>query len=100
MVDSTVHTLSAIFAIMSGTGAGILALLFWRILRESPFGTVIALLSVTMTATIAYHIILFIVEPDTIIFDTIRSALYTIVAIFLWLVIATHQQIKNSVTEG
>ncbi|GAA0213775.1 MULTISPECIES: hypothetical protein [Halobacteriales] len=100
MVDSTIHTLSAIFAIMSGTGAGLLALFFWRILRESPFGTVIALLSVTMTATIVYHVILFILEPDTVLFATIRSALYTIVAIFLWLVIATHQQIKNSAVEG
>ncbi|NHN42971.1 hypothetical protein G9C85_15225 [Halorubellus sp. JP-L1] len=100
MVDSTVHTLSAIFAIMSGTGAGLLALFFWRVLRESPFGTVIALLSITMTATISYHVVLFVVEPDTILFDTLRSALYTIVAIFLWLVIATHHQIKNTAVEG
>lgn len=100
MVNSTVHTLSAIFAIMSGTGAGLLALLFWRVLRETPFGTVIALLSVTMTATIVYHVILFVIEPNTVFLDIIRSALYTIVAIFLWLVIATHQQIKNSAVEG
>lgn len=100
MVDSTVHTLGVIFAIMSGTGAGLLALLFWRVLRESPFGTVIGLLSVTLTATIAYHVILFVVAPDTVFFDTIRSALYTIVAIFLWLVIATHQQIKNRAVVG
>lgn len=100
MVDSTVHTLSVIFAIICGTGAGLLALLFWRVLRESPLGTVIALLSVTMTATIAYHVILFVVEPDTVFFDVFRSALYTIVAIFLWLVIATHQRIKRSAAEG
>lgn len=100
MVDSTVHTLSVIFAIISGTGAGILSLLFWRILSDSPFGTVIALLLFAMTAAIAYHVVLFIVEPDTLLLDTVRSALYTIVAIFLWLVIATHQQIKSSAVEG
>lgn len=100
MVDSTVHTLSVIFAIMSGTGAGILALLFWRILRESPFGTVIGLLSVTLTATIAYHVVLFVAAPDAVFLDTLRSALYTIVAIFLWLVIATHRQIKDTAVTG
>ncbi len=100
MADSTVHTLSVIFAIRSGTGAGLLALFFWHILRKSPFGTVIALLSVTMTATIVYHVVLFILESDTVLFETVRSALYTTVAIFLWLVIATHQQIKDSAGEG
>ena len=99
MVDSTLHTLSVIFAIVSGTGAGILALLFWRILRESPFGRIIALLSATLTATIIYHVILFIGEPDTVLFDVIRSSLYTLVAIFLWVVIATHQQIENSAVQ-
>lgn len=100
MVDSVVHTLSAIFAIMSGTGAGLLALLFWQTLRESPFGTVVALLSGTMSAMIIYHVILFIAEPNTLLLATLRSALYTIVAIFLWLVIATHQRIKYTAAEG
>lgn len=100
MVDSTAYTFSALFAIVSGTGAGLLALLFWQVLRESPFGTVIVLLSVTMSAMIVYHVVFFIIEPDTLLLDTVRSALYTIVAIFLWLVIATHQRIKNSAVEG
>lgn len=100
MVDSTVHTLSALFAIVTGTGAGILALLFWRVLRESPFGTVIGLLSVTLTATSAYHVVLFVAAPDAVVLDTLRSGLYTIVAIFLWLVIATHRQIEDTAVTG
>lgn len=100
MVHGTVHTLSALFALVSGTAAGLLSVLFWRVLRESPFGTVIALLSGTMSAMIVYHVALFLVEPDTVLLDTFRSALYTVVAIFLWLVIATHHQIEKSATEG
>lgn len=100
MVDSTVHTLSAIFAIITGTGAGLLALLFWRVLRESPFGTTIALLSVTMSAMAVYHVVLFVADPDTLLLETLRSALYTIVAIFLWLVVATHHRIKRSAAGG
>ncbi|WP_323192536.1 hypothetical protein [Halostella sp. PRR32] len=99
MVDTTFHTLSALFALVSGTAAGLLSLLFWRVLRESPFGTVIALLSGTMSAMIIYHVVLFLVEPNILLLDTLRSALYTVIAIFLWLVIVTHQQIDSSVTE-
>lgn len=94
MANTTIHTLSAIFAIICGTGAGLLALLFWRVLRESPFGTVVELLSGTMSAIIVYHVILFIVDPDALFAEALRSGLYTIVAVFLWLVIATHQRIK------
>jgi len=99
MVDTTFHTLSALFALVSVTAAGLLSLLFWRVLRESPFGTVIALLSGTMSAMIVYHVILFLVEPNTLLLDTLRSALYTVIAIFLWLVIVTHQQIDSSAVE-
>lgn len=100
MVHTTVHTLSALFALVAGTGAGLLSLLFWRVLRKSPFGTVITLLSGTMSAMIVYHVVLFLVEPDTLLLDMLRSALYTVVAIFLWLVIATYQRIETSAIEG
>lgn len=100
MVNTTVHTLSAIFAIITGTGAGLLALLFWQVLRESPFGTIVALLSGAMSAMIVYHVLLFVVEPDALLADTLRSSVYTIVAIFLWLVIVTHRQIESSAMAG
>lgn len=99
MVNSSVHTLSPIFAIICGSGAGLLALLFWHVLRESPFGRIIALLSGTMSAMIVYHVLLFIVEQDTILVSVFRSALYTVVAIVLWLVIATHQRIEQTAAE-
>lgn len=96
MVDTTFHTLSAIFAVIGGTGAGILSILVWGVLRKSPFGTIIALLSVTMSGMILYHVVLFVLSPDSLFLDTLRSALYTVIAIFLWLVIATHQQLQHS----
>ncbi|WP_225335320.1 hypothetical protein [Halomicrobium urmianum] len=99
-MDTTVHTLGALFAIASGTGAVLLAVLFWNVLRESPFGTVVALLSVTMSATIGYHVVLFVAEPDTVLLETLRSALYTVVAVVIWLVIATHRRIERRAAEG
>ncbi|WP_276255562.1 hypothetical protein [Halomontanus rarus] len=100
MTDTALHALSVLFAIVGGTGAGVLALLSWGVLRESPFGTVVALLSITLSGMIAYHAILFVLEPDSLFLDTLRSALQTVVAIFLWLVIATHQHIEHSATGG
>lgn len=100
MVNTPVHTLSAIFAIICGTGAGSLALLFWRVHRESPFGTVVALLTGAMSMMIGYHVVLFVANPDALLVDTLRSALYTIVAIVLWLGIATHQRIQHGAIGG
>lgn len=100
MVDTTAHTLSTLFAVITATGAGVLSILYWQTLRESPFGTVIALLTLTMSAMIVYHVVVFLVEPDTVLLETLRSALYTVVAIFLWLVVVTHRQIDNSAGVG
>lgn len=100
MVDTTIHTLGAIFAIIGGTGAGLLSILVWNVLRESPFGTIIALLSITMSGMIVYHVVLFAVGADSFFLDTFRSALQTILAIFLWLVIATHHQLQHSASES
>lgn len=100
MVDTTVHTLSILFAIISGTGAGILSIIVWDGLRKSPFGTILVLLSVLMSGMITYHIVLFVIESNSLFLNTLRSALYTILAIFLWLVIATHEQLQNDASEG
>lgn len=100
MVDTTVHTLGAIFAIIGGTSAGLLALLFWRAFPDSPLGAVIALLSATMSGMTVYHVVLFVLQPDALLLDGLRSAVYTIVAIFLWLVIATHRRIDDSAARG
>lgn len=100
MVDSTLHTISAIFAIIAGTGAGLLSILVWRILRKSPFGTIVALLSVTMSGLIVYHVVLFVLRPESLFLNTLRSALHTVLAIFLWLVVATHQQLQHNAAGG
>lgn len=100
MVDSTLHTLSAIFAIIAGTGAGVLSILAWRILRRSPFGTVVALLSVTMSGTIVYHVVLFVLQPDSLFPSAFRSALHTVLVIFVWLAIATHRRLQQNASGG
>ena len=95
MVDATLQTLAVIFAIIAGTGAGVLSILFWRRVRGSPFGAVVALLSVTMCGVIAYHVVVFFFRPDSLLLDVSRSVLQTGAALFVWLVIATHRRIER-----
>jgi len=100
MVDTSIHALGAVFAIVGGTGAGLLALIFWRAYPEAPFGTVVALLSVTMSAMTVYHVVLFVVGPETPLLGALRSAIFTVLAIFLWAAIATHYRIDRTATGG
>lgn len=100
MVDTAIHAGSVLFAIVGGTGAGILAVLLWRALRGSPVGTIVGLLTVAMSAMIVYHALLFVLELESFYLNVLRSVLQTAVAIFLWLAIATHRHVETSVVEG
>lgn len=96
MADVTLYTGSVLFAIIGGTAAGILSLLCWNILRETPFGTIIALLSVTLSGVIFYHVLLFVADVETVFLDVLRSSMQTAVAVVLWLAILTHRRIQRS----
>lgn len=100
MVDTTVHALGAVFAIVGGTGAGLLAFLFWRAFPEAPFGTIVALLSATMSGMTVYHVVLFVLGPETPLLSALRSAIFTVLAVFLWAAIATHHRIDHAATGG
>ncbi|WP_306060838.1 hypothetical protein [Natronococcus wangiae] len=60
----------------------------------------VALLSLTLSGVICYHVVLFVGGGESVFLETLRSAMHTVVAIFLWLVIATHEQIQRNVSEG
>ena len=95
MVEATLQTIGVIFAIIAGTCAGVLSIQFWRRVRGSPYGAVVALLSVTMCGVIAYHVVAFFFQPDSLLLDVARSVLQTGAALFVWLVIATHRRFER-----
>lgn len=96
MIDASLQTASILFAIIGGTAAGVLSLIFGGILRETPFGMIVTLLTLTLSGVILYHVFLIIAGGESIFLDTLRSAMHTVVAIFLWLVIATNEQIQQN----
>ena len=96
MTHSVVHLLGVPFAIVAGTGAGVFALLSWGIFRNSPFGTVIGLLSLGVVALTIYHTLLLVTGPEPLALHVLRSAANTIVAIFLGLLILRHRQLRRN----
>lgn len=72
MPDTALHVLSILFAIITGTGAGILVLLSRDILRESPFGdAIVSLLTVIWLLTI-YHAVLLVTGSETVLLEILR----------------------------
>lgn len=97
MVDTTLHALSAVFAIVAATSAGVLAVLAWRALRRSPFGAAFALLSVTLSGVIAYHVALVVFASESLLLDAFGSVLHTAIAGFLWLAVAAREGLRDDV---
>ena len=95
MTDSLFRALGVPFAIVAGTAAGILALLSWEIFRESPFGTVIALLSVAMSATTIYHVALLATGSETFLLRVLRSTVNTGIAVFVLLAVRSHRRLQR-----
>lgn len=96
MTDTLLHTLSVPFAIAAGTGAGVLAVLTWELFRESPFGTVVSLVSVVMSLATVYHVVLLAVGPESLYLQVLQSAVYTCIAIFVLVAIREHRRLQGT----
>lgn len=96
MTDTVLHTLSVPFAIITGTGAGLLAVLSWKIFRKSPFGIVVVLLSFLMSTITIYHAILPVFGSKSTFLQVFGSATHTIIAIFILLMIRAHWQLRGN----
>lgn len=100
MNPSDIQLLGIPFALITGTAAGVFALLSWGIFRDSPFGLAIVLLSLVMVILTMYHTMLLIVGPDTLVLHVLRSAANTIIATFIGLLILRHYQIRQRQSLG
>jgi hypothetical protein len=96
VTDSLLHALSLPFATVAGTAAGILALLSWEIFRESPFGTVIALVTAIMSVITVYHVVLLATGSETFLLRVLRSAVNTVIAVFVLLAVRSHRRLQRS----
>lgn len=95
MVESVSALVSVPLAIVAGTAAGVFALLSWRILRESPFGTGTALLAFAMTMVTAYHVLLLVASPESMLLETFQSATYTTVVALVFVLAGTSRRLQR-----
>ncbi len=100
MTDSLLHALSVPFAIVTGTGTGLLAILSWEIFSESSFGQVIALISMIMATITIYHVVLLAVGPDRLLLEALWSGAYTTVAVFVLTAIRSHRTVQQEHPSG
>jgi hypothetical protein len=94
MVTGAFFRLTVLFALITGTAAGILSLLTWEIFRQSPFGRAIFLLSGVLSAFTIYHVVLVILETDTILAQVLKSVVFTGVAVFVWVMVRYQRQLQ------
>lgn len=78
------YRLSIPFAIVTGCIAGLLAIVSWRLLRDSPFGTALQLLSVAMGVVTVYHGGLLVVGSETLVLQTMLILGYGLVPVALY----------------
>ena len=78
MVDATLYRLSIPFAITTGCVAGVVAVLSWELLRESPFGSGLKLFAVVMTLATIYHGGLLVTGQETLLLQSLLVLVYVL----------------------
>lgn len=100
MVSETIHDLTIAFSLATGAAAGLLALLTWETLRQSPFGRAVFVLSLLMVLFILYHLALLVLPGTSVVVRLFKSALFTGTAIFVWMLVWSQRRLRRSPTEN
>lgn len=86
MGGELVHKVSLLFSLVTGTSAAVLSILLLEILNKSRFGRIVVVLSLLMVIFVSYHAILVLWTGELVIAEGLKSAMFTVVAGFVWLV--------------
>lgn len=82
-MDVALYRLSIPFAIVTGTGAGVLAALSWDVLRDSPVETPLKLLVLVMSIGTIYHMGLLVAGTETVELQSLLILGYILVSVAL-----------------
>ncbi len=95
MVGETLYNLSVAFSLAAGSAAGLLSLLTWEALRQSPFGRAVFFLSVVLVVFIAYHVVLLVSPPAGGVVAVLKSVMFTGVAFFIWMLVWSQHRLQS-----
>lgn len=79
MIGTAIQSIGVPFAVATGSGASLSALMFWRVFRHSPLGQIIGAIALIMGAVTAYHIGL-IIAPDATSLTAVSGIKYVALA--------------------
>lgn len=95
MPNEALFTVTVIISLITGTAAVILSFLTLEILRRSPFGRAVFVLSIALASFVFYHATLIVWPgPDTFA-EIIKSVMYSAVAVFVWIMVWNQYRIRN-----
>ena len=100
MVGETLYNLTVAFSLAAGSAAGLLSLLTWETLRQSPFGRAVFVLSVVLVVFIAYHVVLLVSPPTAGVAAAFKSAMFTGVAVFIWMLVWSQHRLRSRPEPG
>lgn len=96
MNGGVLYGLTVAFSLVSGTAAGLLSLLVWRTLRQSPFGRAVLVLSLVMFTFTLYHAFVLTVPVSSFVGRATESLLFTGVAVVIWTMIWSQHRVRTS----
>lgn len=99
MPHNPIEVLTVVYALITGTSAGLLALLSLEVLRHSPIGRAMLLFAIAILLFIIYHIlVLFVTVPD-IVMTGLPSLMYTLLAAGIWTLVLVERRIEGRLPE-
>ena len=95
MIEGAVFTLTVTFAMVTGTAAGLLSILSWRIFRHSPLGKASFALSMVLSTFTLYHVVLITAGVGGFPVRLFEAAVYTGLAVFIGLTIRSQWRVRD-----
>lgn len=91
-----IEGLGIIFSLVTGTAAGLLSLLTWEILKRSPFGRAVLVLTGAMALFTVYHAVSLFIPGSTVALGLLKSGLFTGVAAFILLLVVKEHRMRDN----
>lgn len=95
MPGGALFTFTVAFSLVTGTAAGLLSLLTWEILRRSPLGQAVFVLSIVLVIFILYHVIVLLSPDPPMVAHLFKSAMFTGAAVFIWTMVWNQRRMRQ-----
>jgi hypothetical protein len=100
MAGGALFTITVVFSLVTGTAAGLLSLLTWEILRRSPLGRAVFVLSALLVLFILYHVAVLLTPGPSVIGKLFKSATFTGATVFIFTMVWVQHRMRQRAAGG